>query len=110
MRSFIRFNGQETSVENMLVIDNKFNAVIIEELRRVFGAHANFAITPTANFIDEAQTDNIFNGVITGKYEGECPVAIKVFTTPLEKPINDLEESEEPEPQMVVPAFLGFRK
>lgn len=109
MRSFIRFSGKEISVENVRIVDMEFNDTFIKELRNIYGQKAQFNITPFKNFIAPEQTDNIFNGVITGQYEGEAPISISVFYDI--QPLEAFEsESELPEPDLVVPAFLGFRK
>lgn len=108
MRSFIRFNGTETSMDNVCVVEPAFNEMLINELRKVFGEKAQFRIEPAANFIKEEHTDNIFTGVITGQFEGEAPVNISVFFNP--KPIEELNLEELPDADMVVPAFFGFRK
>lgn len=109
MRSFIRFNGTETSMDNVRIVEPAFNEMLIAELRKVFGEKAQFNIVPAANFINEAQTDNIFTGIITGQFESEAPVNISVFFNA--KPMEEFKsEAELPDADMVVPAFLGFRK
>lgn len=109
MRSFIRFNGVETSVENARIIDAEFNNVFMQELRKVFGEKSMFIVEPDKNFVNEEKTDTIFQGIITGQFESEAPIKIAVFINPV-LDITTLASDEVPEPDVVVPAFLGFRK
>lgn len=111
MRSFIRFNGTETSMDNVHIVDQEFNNMMIAELHKVFGVGAQFLVAPAANFVNEAQTDNIFSGIITGQFESEAPVNISVYTsTKLDRPVGMYDKEDRPDADMAVPAFLGFRK
>lgn len=109
MRSFIRVNGKEAYVEDVRPIDIAFNEKVVSELRTVFGEKAQFNIRPVANFANEEHTDNIFSGIITGQFESEAPVAIEVFIDI--EPFDSFNSANElPEPDITIPAFLGFRK
>ncbi|UIW11235.1 MAG: hypothetical protein [Enterobacter phage ENC9] len=109
MRSFIRVNGKEAYVEDVRPIDMAFNEKVVSELRKVFGEKAQFNIRPVANFANEEHTDNIFSGIITGQFESEAPVAIEVFID-IESFDTFNSADELPEPDITIPAFLGFRK
>lgn len=109
MRSFIRVNGKEAYVEDVRPIDVSFNEKVVSELREVFGEKAQFNIRPVANFVNEEHTDNIFSGIITGQFESEAPVTIDVFMDI--EPMDTFNSADElPEPDITIPAFLGFRK
>lgn len=109
MHSFIRVNGKEAFVEGVRPIDLEFNDKVVSELRKFFGEKAQFNISPVANFINEDQTDNIFSGIITGQFESEAPISIDVFLDIA--PIESFDSAAEmPEPDMTIPAFIGFRK
>lgn len=108
MRSFIRVNGYEHSAEGR-AIDGDFNQMVVDKMRVIFGEKSQFNIVPTKNFIKEDQTDNIFSGVISGQYEGEAPVSITVYHD-LPKSITEYDLESLPEPDIVIPAFIGFRK
>lgn len=95
MRSFIRFNGQEISVEGTIPANPQFEGIICEALREAYG-NLVFAIDMTQNFMHPDQTENIFMGVVSGQYEGEAPVTITA--------------ANEEGPLFTVPGFLGFRK
>lgn len=107
MRSFIRVNGIEASVEGVRPVDFEYNNLVVNTLKGIFGQNAQFNIIAAPNFTNEENSENIFNGIIMGKYESEAPVTIQVFTE-LEKPIE--EHAELPEPNATIAAFLGFRK
>lgn len=109
MRSFIRVNGKEAYVEDVRPVDVAFNEKVVSELRKVFGEKAQFNIRPVANFVNEEHTDNIFTGIITGQFESEAPVVIDVFIDI--EPFDTFNSADElPEPDITIPAFLGFRK
>ena len=121
MRSFIRVNGKEAYVEDVRPVDAAFNEKVVSELRKVFGEKAQFNIRPVANFVNEEHTDNIFTGIITGHFESEAPVIIDVFIESEAPVIIDVfididsfdtfnSADELPEPDITIPAFLGFRK
>lgn len=109
MRSFIRVNGKEAYVEDVRPVDVAFNEKVVSELRKVFGEKAQFNIRPIANFVNEEHTDNIFTGIITGQFESEAPVAIDIFID-IESFDTFNSADELPEPDITIPAFLGFRK
>lgn len=109
MRSFIRVNGKEAYVEDVRPVDVAFNEKVVSELRKVFGEKAQFNIRPVANFVNEENTDNIFTGIITGQFESEAPVVIDVFID-IESFDTFNSADELPEPDITIPAFLGFRK
>lgn len=109
MRSFIRVNGKEAYVEDVRPVDAAFNEKVVSELRKVFGEKAQFNIRPVANFVNEEHTDNIFTGIITGHFESEAPVVIDVFID-IDSFDTFNSADELPEPDITIPAFLGFRK
>lgn len=109
MRSFIRVNGKEAYVEDVRPVDAAFNEKVVSELRKVFGEKAQFNIRPVANFVNEEHTDNIFTGIITGHFESEAPVIIDVFID-IDSFDTFNSADELPEPDITIPAFLGFRK
>ena len=109
MRSFIRVNGKEAYVEDVRPVDETFNEKVVSELRKVFGEKAQFNIRPVANFVNEEHTDNIFTGIITGQFESEAPVVIDVFID-IDSFDTFNSADELPEPDITIPAFLGFRK
>lgn len=110
MRSIFRFNGTETVVENKCPVDGDFNKAIFSELIKVFGANVQFRVKPVANFKAPEKTDEIFQAIIMGHWESEAPIQIDVYDG-LDYDVNGPEAPAElPEPNLVVPAFIGFRK
>ena len=93
MKSSFRFNGQELVVENVIPASEEFDSAVGNELRRVFGEDKKFDLRPVENF---EQTENIFNGVVTGQLESEAPIAITVFV--------------KKEAVMTAAGFISFRK
>lgn len=96
MKSSLRFNGQELVVENVIPASEEFNKSLYDELIKVFGASFSFTICPVENFSRPDQSESIFQGVISGQFESEAPIAIKVVN-------NEVEV-------MTIPAFISFRK
>ena len=96
MKSSFRFNGQELVVENVIPASEEFDNAVGNELRRVFGEDKKFDLRPVENFVNSEQTENIFNGVVTGQLESEAPIAITVFA--------------KKEAVMTAAGFISFRK
>lgn len=96
MKSSFRFNGQELVVENVIPASEEFDSAVGNELRRVFGEDKKFDLRPAENFVNSEQTENIFNGVVTGQLESEAPIAINVF--------------DKKEVVMTAAGFISFRK
>ncbi|QQG30999.1 hypothetical protein [Escherichia phage UPEC01] len=96
MKSSFRFNGQELVVENVIPASEEFDSAVGNELRRVFGEDKKFDLRPVENFVNSEQTENIFNGVVTGQLESEAPIAITVFA--------------KKEVVMTAAGFISFRK
>ena len=95
MHSFIRFNGIEASIDNVVPASEQFNEVIVKELKKVYGDKL-FAVDPMQNFTNPDQTDTIFVGIMTGQLESEAPVQIQV--------------ADETGVIATSAAFIGFRK
>lgn len=95
MHSFIRFNGVEASIDNVIPASEEFNEVVVKELQKVYGDKL-FAIDPLLNFTNPGQTDTIFSGIMTGQFESEAPVKIQV--------------ADETGVIATSTAFIGFRK
>lgn len=96
MKSIFRFNEQELVVENVIPASQEFDTALGNELRRVFGDDRKFDIRPIENFTSPEQTENIFNGVLTGQLESEAPIKITVFSNKTEL--------------MSAAGFISFRK
>lgn len=96
MKSSFRFNGQELVVENVIPASEEFDIAVGNELRRVFGEDKKFDLRPVENFVNSEQTENIFNGVVTGQLESEAPIAINVF--------------DKKEAVITAAGFISFRK
>lgn len=96
MKSSFRFNGQELVVENVIPASEEFDSAVGNELQRVFGEDKKFDLRPVENFVNSEQTENIFNGVVTGQLESEAPIAITVFV--------------KKEAVMTATGFISFRK
>ncbi|QHR72601.1 hypothetical protein dhabil_258 [Escherichia phage dhabil] len=96
MKSAFRFNGQELVVENVIPASEEFDSAVGNELRRVFGEDKQFDLRPVENFSQPEQTENIFNGVVTGQFESEAPISITVFV--------------KKQPLMTAAGFISFRK
>lgn len=96
MKSSFRFNGQELVVENVIPASEEFDNALGNELRRVFGEDKKFDLRPVENFVNSEQTENIFNGIVTGQLESEAPIAITVFV--------------KKEAVMTTAGFISFRK
>ena len=79
MKSSFRFNGQETVVSDVIPASDEFDIAVGNELRKVFGDDKKFDIRPIENFSHPEQTENIFNGVVTGQLESEAPIAVHVY-------------------------------
>lgn len=95
MHSFIRFNGIEASIDNVIPASEQFNEVVVKELQKVYGDKL-FAVDPLQNFTKPDQTDTIFAGIMSGKFESEAPVQIQV--------------ADETGVIATATAFIGFRK
>jgi hypothetical protein len=96
MKSIFRFNEQELVVENVIPASQEFDTALGNELKRVFGDNRKFDIRPIENFTSPEQTENIFNGVLTGQLESEAPIKITVFSNKTEL--------------MSAAGFISFRK
>ncbi|EJP8998743.1 hypothetical protein NZD16_000251 [Escherichia coli] len=98
MKSSLRFLGQELVVEGVIPADNAFNEAVYDEFIKIFGTDKKFGILifPSENFSKPEQTESIFQGVVTGKFESEAPVKIEVY-------IEDSLVAS-------VAAFISFRK
>lgn len=80
MKSSFRFNGQEIVVENVIAASDEFNAGVFSSLQTIFGQDKIFEMRPVENFSNPEQTETIFNGVVTGQFESEAPVAVHVYS------------------------------
>lgn len=95
MRSFIRLNGIEASIDDVIPASEQFNEVVVKELQKIYGDKL-FAFAPMQNFTNPDQTDTIFAGIISGQLESEAPVQIQV--------------ADETGVIATSTAFFGFRK
>ena len=95
MRSFIRLNGIEASIDGVIPASEQFSEVVVKELQKIYGDKL-FAFDPMQNFTNPDQTDTIFAGIMSGQLESEAPVQIQV--------------ADETGVIAVSTAFFGFRK
>lgn len=95
MRSFIRLNGIEASIDGVIPASEQFSEVVVKELQKIYGDKL-FAFDPMQNFTNPDQTDTIFAGIMSGQFESEAPVQIQV--------------ADETGVIATSTAFFGFRK
>lgn len=97
MKTTLRFNEIEMTVEDVTASSKEFNDALAAEMIRIFG-HDRVVVTPSKFFKDEEHTDNNFMGIVTGQLEGEAPISIKVLDEKMEEVLISF------------PAFISFRK